>query len=56
MSFFGPDLRNAVAIGLGSIISLFSGVVSSNPLLFDNLLCENGDNLVQEDGGYILLE
>ena len=54
MSFFGPDLRNALAIGLGGVISLFSGRASEQAQ--GNLLCENGDNLVQEDGGLILLE
>ena len=54
MSFFGPDLRNAVAIGLGGIVSLFSGRADEQAQ--NNLLCENGDNLVQEDGGLILLE
>lgn len=54
MSFFGPDLRNAIAIGLGGIISLFSG--RGNEQATSDLLCENGDFLVQEDGGLILLE
>jgi len=54
MSFFGPDLRNAVAIGLGSLVSLFSGYAGAQAQ--SNLLCENGDNLVQENGGLILLE
>ena len=54
MSFFGPDLRNALAIGLGSIATLFSGRAGEQAQ--SNLLCENGDNLVQEDGGLILLE
>jgi hypothetical protein len=54
MSFFGPDVRNAVAIGLGGIISLFSG--RGNEQAQSNLLAENGDFLVQEDGGLILLE
>lgn len=54
MSFFGPDLRNALAIGLGSIVTLFSGPASEQAQ--NNLLCENGDNLVQEDSGLILLE
>ena len=54
MSFFGPDLRNAVAIGLGGIISLFSGRAEEQAQ--SNLLCENGDNLVQEDNSLILLE
>jgi len=54
MSFFGPDLRNSLALGLGGIISLFSGRASEQAQ--SNLLCENGDNLVQEDNGLILLE
>ena len=54
MSFFGVDIRNSVAVGLGGIISLFSG--RANEQAQGNLLCENGDNLVQEDGGLILLE
>ncbi len=54
MSFFGPDLRNAVAIGLGGIVSLFSG--RGEEQAQGDLLCENGDHLVQEDGGLILLE
>lgn len=54
MSFFGPDLRNAVAIGLGSVISLFSG--RGHDQTQDDLLTEDNDNLVQEDGGLILLE
>lgn len=49
MSFLAA--RNAVAIG---IISLFGGRASE--VAQSNLLCENGDNLVQEDGGLILLE
>ena len=54
MSFFGPDIRNALAIGLGGIISLFGGRFEEQAQ--SNLLCENSDNLVQEDGGLILLE
>lgn len=54
MSFFGPDLRNAVAIGLGGIISLFGA--RGEEQAQGDLLCENGDHLVQEDGGLILLE
>jgi hypothetical protein len=54
MSFFGPDLRNSVAIGLGCIISLFSGRAGEQAQ--SNLLTESGDNLVQEDNGLILLE
>lgn len=51
---FGVALRNGLAIGLGSIATLFSG--TRNNGLEGNLLAENNDNLVQEDGGLILLE
>ena len=51
---FGVALRNAVGLGLGGIISLFGG--RGNEQAQGNLLCENGDNLVQEDGGLLLLE
>ena len=54
MSFFGIPIRNGVAIGLGSIISLLSGYASAT--VQSNLLTEIGDNLVQEGGGLILLE
>lgn len=52
---FGVALRNALGIGLGGIATLFTGTLDQSSLV-DNLLCENGDNLVQEDGGLILLE
>ena len=52
---WGVGLRNAVALGLGGIVTLFSGARDSGASV-GNLLCENGDNLVQEDGGLILLE
>ena len=51
---FGAALRNAVGLGLGGIISLFGG--RGNEQAQSNLLCENDDNLVQEDGSLILLE
>lgn len=51
---FGVALRNSLALGLGGIVSLFSG--RGNEQAQSNLLCENSDNLVQEDGGLILLE
>lgn len=51
---FGIALRNAVAIGLGSIMSMFSGY--ANAAVQSNLLTEIGNNLVQETGGLILLE
>ena len=54
MSYFGIPIRNGVSIGLGSIISLLSGYASAT--VQGNLLTEIGDNLVQEDGGLILLE
>ena len=52
MSFLAT--RNAIAIGLGGIISLFGG--RGDEQAQGNLLCQNGDNLVQENGGLILLE
>ena len=52
MSFLAA--RNAIAIGIGGMVSLFGGRGSEQSQ--SNLLCENGDNLVQEDGGLILLE
>ena len=51
---FGVALRNSLALGLGGSVSLFSGRASEQAQ--SNLLCENGDNLVQEDGGLIILE
>ncbi len=52
---FGIDIRNGAAIGLGSIITLFSGTRDSGGSV-SNLLTEASNNLVQEDGGLILLE
>jgi hypothetical protein len=52
MSFLA--VRNAVGIGLGGIITLFGGRGSEQAQ--SNLLTESGANLVQEDGGLILLE
>jgi hypothetical protein len=52
---FGIDIRNGVAIGLGSVITLFSGTRDSGASV-GNLITEASDNLVQEDGGLILLE
>jgi len=52
---FGVALRNSVAIGLAGIVTLFSGTLDTGASV-SNLLCENDDNLVQEDGGLILLE
>ena len=50
---FGVAFRNAVALGLGGIISLFGG--RGNEQAQGNLLTESSDNLVQEDEGQILL-
>lgn len=52
MSFLAA--RNAIGIGLGGILSMFGGRNSEQAQ--SNLLAEDGDNLVQEDGGFILLE
>jgi hypothetical protein len=52
---FGVALRNSVAIGLAGIATLFSGTRDSGASV-GNLLTESSDNLVQEDGGQILLE
>jgi hypothetical protein len=54
MSFFGMPIRNGVSIGLGSVISFLSGY--GDATVQSNLLTEIGDNLVQENGGLILLE
>jgi hypothetical protein len=51
---FGVAFRNSLALGLGGIISLFSGRAEEQAQ--SNLLTESGDNLVQEDNGLILLE
>ena len=52
---WGVALRNSVAIGLGGIITLFSGTRDSGASV-GNLITEASDNLVQEDNGLILLE
>jgi len=52
---WGVALRNSVAIGLGGVISLFSGARDSGASV-SNLLTEASNNLVQEDNGLILLE
>lgn len=51
---FGVGLRNAVGLGLGGVISFVTGYASD--IIFGNLETESGDNLVQEDGGLLLLE
>jgi hypothetical protein len=52
---WGVALRNGVAIGLGAVATLFSGTYDKGASL-GNLLTEAGENLVQEDGGLLLLE
>jgi hypothetical protein len=52
MSFLAA--RNALAIGIGGVLTLFGGRLSEQAQ--GNLLTEANDNLVQEDGGLILLE
>jgi hypothetical protein len=51
---YGVALRNSVALGLGGVISLFGG--RGDEQAQSNLLTESSNNLVQEDGGLILLE
>jgi len=51
---FGIAVRNAVGIGLGGVISFVTGYASD--IIFGNLETEAGENLVQEDGGLLLLE
>jgi hypothetical protein len=48
---FGVGLRNGIALGLGNIVSFFSGYARDQE--FINLATENNNNLVQEDGGFI---
>jgi len=50
---WGVALRNSVALGLGGIATLFSGYARDNNL--DNLATESDNNLVQENGGFILV-
>ena len=51
---FGVALRNSIAIGLGGIVSLFSG--RANEQAQNNLLTESGNSMAQENGSLILLE
>jgi hypothetical protein len=50
---WGVGLRTGVAVGLGSIVSLFSGYGRDQEL--GNLITESNDNLVQEDGSFIVV-
>jgi hypothetical protein len=49
---WGVGLRTGVAVGLGSIASFFSGY--GRDQAENNLITESSDNLVQEDGSFIL--
>jgi hypothetical protein len=49
----GVGLRTDVAVGLGSIASFFSGYGRDQE--FGNLITESSNNLVQEDGSFILV-
>jgi len=51
---WGVGVRNGVAVGLGSFISFIAGY--ARDVITGNLETESGANLVQEDGGFILLE
>jgi hypothetical protein len=50
---WGVGLRTGVAVGLGSIASFFSGY--GRDQAENNLITEDGANLVQEDGGFIIV-
>ena len=50
---WGVGLRTGVAIGLGSIATFFSGYGRDQE--FGNLITESSNNLVQEDGSFILV-
>ena len=50
---WGVGLRTGVAIGIGSLATFFSGYGRDQE--FGNLATELGDNLVQEDGGFIIV-
>lgn len=50
---WGVALRNGVAVGLGNIVSLINGYGRDRE--FNNLTTESDANLVQEDGGFILV-
>ena len=50
---WGVGLRTGVAVGLGSITTFFSGYGRDQE--FGNLITESSNNLVQEDGSFILV-
>lgn len=51
---WGGSVRNGIAVGVGSLISFVAGY--ARDVITGNLETEDGANLVQEDGGFILLE
>jgi hypothetical protein len=51
---WGGSVRNGIAVGLGSLISFVAGY--ARDVIFGNLETESGENLVQENGAFILLE
>jgi hypothetical protein len=50
---WGVGLRTGVAVGLGSIATFCSGYGRDQE--FGNLITESSNNLVQEDGSFILV-
>jgi hypothetical protein len=50
---YGVALRNGITLNLGGIVALFLGYGSDEDQ--GHLLTEGGDNLVQENGGLLLL-
>jgi hypothetical protein len=50
---WGIGVRNGVAVGIGSLISFVAGY--ARDVITDNLETEDGLNLVQEDGGFIIV-
>ena len=50
---WGVGLRVGVAIGIGGLATFFSGY--SRDQEFGNLATESDNNLVQEDGGFIIV-
>jgi len=50
---WGVGLRTGVAVGLGSIATFFSGYGRDQE--FGNLITESSNNLVQENGSFILV-
>jgi hypothetical protein len=51
---WGVSARTGIALGLGNIVAFFTVRTGAAPSS-DNLLAESGDNLVQEDGSFILV-